>query len=156
MPHASLVCTFPPELLFSLSFLKLVEGSSRQISQYSITSQGLENWDLSPSSPPLWGQSEEELLGVSVDSPDYLIDVLAERVWRLLLKWQHWEGNPGSCGGCPPMSGLRHWRGKPRRGLATPVPCPPWRVSLGKLLSYSGPCFAHLENGGVNIIIEYN
>ena len=102
MPCASLFCTFPAELLSSLIFHKLVEGSSRQISLCSISNQDLENWDLSPPSPPPWEQSEKELLGVSADSSDYLIDVLAKRMWRLLLKWQHWEHNLGSCGGCAP------------------------------------------------------
>lgn len=149
MPCASLFCTFPPELLSSLIFLKLVKGSSRQISQCSISNQDLENRDLSPPSPPPWERSEKELLGVSADSSDYLIDVLAKRMWRLLLKWQHWEHNLGSCGGCAPMSGFRPWRSKPHRGLAPPVPGPPCVkgercVILGKLLSFLVPCFPHL------------
>lgn len=40
LPHATLICTFPPELLSSLIFLQLVEGSCKQIS-HSVLANGI-------------------------------------------------------------------------------------------------------------------
>lgn len=143
VPHVSLICTVPLQLLFSLVFLKLVEGNSRQISQCSIIHQDLENWDLFPSS---WGQSEKELAVRRLCwcfwllGSRELIDVLAER----------------ECGDCynigniiqvPVVAALPCQVSAV--GLAPPVLHPPLcpgskMCNLGKLLSFSVPCFSHL------------